>query len=272
MTTAQKVIKYSALAFAIFLIISIFSGIMIGVSKLSNIFRSDDTISKELGDLNIKNTNITQLDIDINYANLIIKTGDTLKVETNNKNIDYQEKNDKLIIKEKKYNWFKTKNESDLIIYVPNNYSFNDISIEAGAGKVNLENINTKKLELDLGAGKAIISNLVVTQSSEIEGGAGEINIKNSSINNLDLDCGAGKFTLNSKLNGNNKIDAGIGKLDITILGNREDYKIIVDKGIGTAKIDSESIKDGKVYGSGLNSLTIDGGVGSININFKQNR
>lgn len=269
MTTAQKVIKYLALAFAMFLIVSIFSGIMIGISTLSNIFKADDNITTELKDLNVQNTNITQLDIDINYANLTIKTGGTLKVETNNKNINYQEKGNKLIIEEKKYNWFNTKDESDLIVYIPSNYSFGDISIEAGTGKVNLENINTKKLELDLGAGKVTIVNLVVEQNAEIDGGAGEINIKNSSINNLDLSGGVGKFTLNSKLTGNNKIDAGVGQLYITLLGNKEDYKIVVDKGIGTAKINNESIKDGKIYGSGLNSLDVDGGIGNININFK---
>lgn len=269
MTTAQKVIKYLALAFAMFLIVSIFSGIMIGISTLSNIFKSDDDVTTGLRNLNVENSNITQLEIDINYANLTIKTGEALKIETNNKNINSKEKGNKLIIEEKKYNWFKTKDESDLIIYIPSNYSFDDISIDAGAGKINIENINTKKLELDLGAGKVTIENLVVVQNADIDGGAGEISIKNSSINNLDLDGGAGKFTLDSKLTGNNKIDSGVGELDIVLLGDKEDYKIIVDKGIGTSKIENENIKDGKTYGNGLNLLDIDGGVGSININFK---
>ena len=94
MTSVQKVIKYLALAFALFLIFSILSAIMFGVSTLSHIFSSNDSeIIEELKDINIIGDNISYLDIDIKYANLIIKRGDTLKAETNNKYISCNQKN-----------------------------------------------------------------------------------------------------------------------------------------------------------------------------------
>lgn len=267
MTSVQKVIKYLALAFALFLIFSILSAIMFGVSTLSYIFSSNDSeIIEELKDINISGDNISFLDIDIKYANLIIKRGDTLKAETNNKYISCNQEANKLIIKEKKHSLLFNRDDSNLIIYIPEKFIFDGISIDSGAGKIEIEEIITKILELDLGAGKVIIDSLTVEDSAEIDGGAGEIAILSGNINNLDLNVGVGKFTLTSKLTGNSKIDAGVGKLDIILFGTIDDYRIRVDKGIGSAKLGNDDMKSGNIYGSGVNIIDIDGGIGSIDI------
>lgn len=270
MTSAQRIIKYLALGFAIFLIITIFSSIMFGLSAVSNVFDDNSSdILEDLKDLNINGNDISVLDIDISAANLMIKTGEALKVETNNKYINYKLDGNKLTIKEKKHNWFFKKNKSDLVVYIPENFMFDGVSIDTGAGKIEVEEINTRILDIDFGAGKANINNLVVESRAEIDGGAGEISILNGSINNLDLDVGVGKFTLNSKLTGSTKIDAGVGELNMNILGSIEDYEIRVDKGIGSAKLNNQDMKNERIYGTGINSIDIDGGVGSINITTK---
>lgn len=272
MTQTQKIIKYFAIAFAFALIFGIFSCIMFGLSQISTYFNNNDSdMLEDLEEMNINIDNISMIDIDIRYANLIIKTGDTLKAETNNKYITIKQENNKLIINEKKHSLFNNNDKSNLIIYVPQDFIFDGVSIEAGAGKIQIDNLNTKILKFDLGAGKTEINNLVVSTSAEIDGGAGEITISNGNIKNLDLDTGVGKCTLTSELIGKNEIDVGVGELDITLLGSKEDYKIIAEKGIGNIKIDSESIKSEQVYGTGINIIDISGGIGSINIKFKEN-
>ena len=54
------------------------------------------------------------------------------------------------------------------------------------------------------------------------------------------------------------------------LLGSKDDYKIELDKGIGEATLEGESLKDDSVYGSGENKIDIDGGVGAINIDFAE--
>lgn len=269
MTQTQKIIKYFAIAFAFALIFGILSLLMFGLSQISTYFNDNDSdILEELKDMNISGDNVAVLDIDVRYANLIIKTGDTLKAETNNKYITTSKEGNKLIINEKKHSIFNN-DKSDLVVYIPENFTFDGVSIDAGAGKVEIDNLNTKILEFNLGAGKTDINNLIVLSSAEIDGGAGEITISNGSINNLDLDTGVGKCTLISELKGNNNIDVGVGELDITILGKKEDYKVIAEKGIGSIKIDNEKIKSEQVYGTGQNNINISGGIGSIDIKFK---
>lgn len=264
MSVLQKIIKYLAIAFAIFLTFSIISGIMYGVSFLGNLFDDDKkSITEKLNDLEINN-NTLLLDINVSSSNITIKKGDTFKAETNNKYINSKQDKNKLYIQEKNHNWFH--NNGELIVYIPNDFVFDGVSIETGAGKVNIETLSTKQLYLNLGAGKVDINNLNVLENAKIDGGAGQININAISINNLDLDMGVGKLSLTSKLTGNNKIDSGIGEMNLSLKGTLEDYKIILDNGIGKAKINGKTMEDDNTYGTGINKLDIDGGIGSIDI------
>ena len=272
MTSAQKIIKYISVGFAIFLAVTIISSILTGLYALGNILglkKNGEISSSEMVETNFENTNIQSLEIDIQYTNLIIKNGNSLKVETDNNNIKLSQNNKKLEIEEKGHNWFLKNNEGNLIVYIPQDLEFEEINIVAGAGKIDIENLTTKDLSLELGAGETKIAKLNVSQKCDIDGGAGKVDIEASFINNLDLDMGVGETNIAAILTGKNDIDAGIGNLNIKLIGNKEDYRIKTNKGIGTVKIDENSMIDGQVFGNGDNDIEIDGGIGNINVKFE---
>lgn len=264
MINAQKIIKYAAIGFAVFLIVGIVSSIMFGITAITSIF-SDKEIKETTEVINV-NGNISSLEIDVSSLNLEIKEDSSFKIETNDKYIKIREHNNKLTITERKHNLFSKGENNDLIIYIPSNFIFNDIEIDSGAGRIDIDKLTTRRLDLDLGAGEVSINNLNVLNEAEINGGAGEININNSSLTNLDLDMGVGKLTLNSSLLGNSQIDAGVGEMDINLIDN--DYRIMPNKGIGKITINNEEIKTGTYYGSGLNYIEVNGGIGNIKINY----
>lgn len=261
MTTTQKIIKNLSIAFAIFLIVIIISSITV---LIFSIFGN----SEKLGEIKELSCNYNEnLDLSLNYSNLEIKESDKFLIETNNNNIKCSNKENKLLIKEKR-RLFRVSNNSKIIIYVPNNYKFNDVKIENGAGSINIEDMQVNNLDLELGAGKTNINN-IKTNNTDIESGAGKLEIKSSLINNLDLDMGVGEIIIEANLTGNTKIDAGIGSLKLDILGKSLDYKIKLDKGIGNVYIDNKKVKDNEVIGNGSNYIDIDGGIGEIKVNFK---
>ena len=272
MIKMQKIIKYFAVAFALFITFNIISMITYGISSLGNILdiNENNEPTGNLEKLDIKEI-VKILDIEITSSNVIFQKGTTFDIETNNEYINFKQNNGKVTITEQKHNWLNKSNDSNLIIYVPSDYTFDGVSIENGAGKINIEKLTTKKLELDLGAGQVNINNLIVTNKTEINGGAGEINITKSNLSNLDLDMGVGKLTLTSIIDGNSEIDAGIGELNLNLIGETIDYKIIIDKGIGNATLDGENMKNSTYYGNGNKLIDIDGGIGSIKINFISN-
>jgi len=264
MIQAQKIIKYAAIGFAALLIVGIISSLMLGLFAISSIFTEKDV--KENTEIININKNISNLEIDVLSLNLEIRESSSFEIETNDKYIKIKEYNNKLIITERKHSFFSRGENNDLIIYIPNTLIFNDVEIDSGAGRVLIDNLTTRRLNLDLGAGKVSINNLNVLNESEINGGAGEINIDNSSLANLELDMGVGKLTLNSRLLGNNEINAGVGETDINLIGN--DYRINPNKGIGKITINNEQVKTGTYYGSGLNYIEVNGGIGNIKINY----
>lgn len=259
MTQAQKIIKFCAIALALFIIFSIITGIFSLMVNISYSF-----VSEEVGDFTTTTyDNVLNLNIDLPDTKLTIKKGEEFKIETNSKDIIINKENDTLKLKNKKKYIFSKKLESKTIIYIPN--ELDKVSLKLGAGNIDINSLSVKELDFEIGAGKVNIENLNVSNNISLDTGAGEVNISAETLNNLDLDMGVGKVTINAKLTGSTDIDAGVGELNINILEKLENYKLKIDKGIGTIRINNEEVSS-NTFGSGINLIEIDGGVGSINI------
>lgn len=272
MTCAQKIIKYLALClatFLVFLIISSLLGVFYSVSKILDVQKDNEVTMDKMSTVNFKTDDISSLDINLLFTNLIIKQGNNLHVETNNEKVHFDEENNSLKIKEDSRNWLSQNNKGDLILYLPENSQFKTVEIQAGAGKIQIENLVTDFLSLELGAGETSIQRLNVSENCKIESGAGKVSLLDGRIKNLDLDLGVGKFELTSSLLGSNKINAGIGSLELNLLGNKKDYLIKADKGIGTIHVDEAVVSDDSTIGTGENTIKIDGGIGNIDVSFR---
>ena len=275
MTTAQKIIKYFATAFAVFLIVTIISAIFGGGYVLLRAFGLINTdkniVTEDLKVISSEVKEISTLKLELAFTNLEIKIGDSFKVETNNSKITFTNDNGSVKIKEEKYNWSENHdNASELIIYIPEDMiALDETKIEAGAGNINIEKLNTQGLYLELGAGDVKIANLTVSEEAKIDGGVGRTELKSCEINNLKANLGMGEFVFSGKLTGKNEVDSGVGAINIDLLDSSENYTIDVDKGIGSVTLDGMKLEMDRVYGTGENYLDIDGGIGEIKINFK---
>ena len=276
MTTAQKIIKYIALGFASFLIVTITSAILSGgyalLSAFGLIHTNKNTGIEELKVISSEIKEVSTLKIDLAFTNLDIKTGDNFKVETNNSKITFEEKDGSVKIKEENRNWLSNNNsESNLIIYIPEDMiAIDETKIEAGAGKINIEELNTQSLYLELGAGDVHIENVIATRETKIDGGVGKTELKSCEINNLKANLGMGEFVFNGKLTGRSEIDSGVGTIRINLMDNKKNYTVDASKGLGNVILDGQKIEMDRVYGTGENYLDIDGGVGEIKIDFKE--
>ncbi len=266
MIKTQKLIKYFGIALAVVLIFNIFFSIFRAFNFLGDYSKENNNEFSE----EIFNDNIDYLDIDLNVSKLTFKESDVFKVETNNNEIKIKENNHNLIIKEKS-NIFSSKHYDDeVIIYIPRNKTFKEVEIDAGSGTIDISNINSDKIDLDLGAGTINIDDLNILFKAEIHTGAGKLVINKSKINNLDLDMGAGEVIINSNLQGNSEITAGVGSLTLNLDNNLLEYGFRIEKGIGEILINNEKVNDGYET-NGDNKIKIDGGVGKIKITTLEN-
>ena len=270
MSEAQKIIKIIAIAFAVFLIISIISGIAAAIMGITamKIFNknSDIAIYEETSKVWESSEISAYLSIDINASKLVIKTGDRFLAETNNKYVTCKQDKDKLVIREKSHVSFGKGMQSIITLYIPENLKFQRVDINTGAGSVDIESLETEVLNMNFGAGDVNIKNLV-SGNTKIDTGAGKLDIQNGTLGDLDLSLGVGSSNITANINGNSKIGTGVGELILNLLGKKEDYEIKVNKGLGQVRVFDTLVSDGSVVGSGINKIKLDCGVGNISVN-----
>ena len=261
MTTVQKIIKYAAIAFGVFLIVSICLGV-IGLVSMPK-----DISKKELQTVELSGGTIKELRVELAAMKLVVETGDTFSAQTNNDDLFVSEKDEKLVFSEKTTIFNKTINGT-LKITLPQDTVLSFVEIEMGAGAVVVQKLSAERIDFDLGAGEVQIEELYVQTSADIECGAGKFTIEKGEIHNLDIDFGVGKATVIAKLYGNSDVDCGVGEVNLT-LGKKSDYAVEVNKGLGAIEVNGKACNDFAI-GGGANKLSIDGGVGAIHLFFEE--
>ena len=133
-----------------------------------------------------------------------------------------------------------------------------------------ISSLNMKNGNFNLGAGKFTCGNLNVENELIVDGGTGKIDINSGNINNMKLDMGVGSISITATLTGSSNIDGGVGSINLTLKDSIDNYKIHASKGIGSIKLNDKEIKNETTIGNGDNSIKIDGGIGSIKIDTKE--
>lgn len=267
MTTFQKTVKYIAMGLAIFLTVSIIGGALSMFGLFSGFF-GGDAVTENVTTYTIS-SDISNLEVKINAADFQIKQGKAFSVESNLKHLVVDDKNGVLTIKEtKKFgSVYKT---ATLILYVPTETVFDKANIITGAGRITVDHLSADIMNLELGAGEVTIDSLIATKSADIEGGAGKITISDGALNNLDMDMGVGQLNLTSALSGKCQLDSGVGETNITLIGNKDNYRLELEKGLGSISVNGEDVSGHGNIGNGTNEVEINGGIGAINVEFKK--
>lgn len=269
MKSWHNTIKYAAIAFAVLIIIGMVSGLM-GFFSLFTPFLSTNTTG-EFVIYEIKNE-ISVLDIDIHSIELelLTSTDPNLRVESNYKHLSVVEDNNTLLIKDKSKTFLNAYGLAVLKIYIPENKTFDKVKINFGSSSSNLDDLRARSIDLRFGTGKAILKKITASDDAYIDTGAGQLVIRDSEFNNLHLEMGVGSFEFSGTLLGRNTLNMGIGTSQIYLYGSLDDYKLNVVKGIGEILLDKESIQNDTQLGQGDRQLFVEGGIGSIRIDFSE--
>ena len=258
MRSFVRVIKYLAIAFAVFLIVTIFTGILgvgQGIISFSGFF-NDDTVLE----LDAKSN---YLDIDMKCGDLKIKKADELKVETGSDKIKVEQDGEKIKVKDETNSMFGC-DKQEIFVYLPD-MTFEAVSIKSGAGRVEAESLKADETYLSLGAGEVIIDELI-SKKPRVKTGAGSLTIKSGELANSKLEMGAGEAKISASLSGKNEIKCGVGRLELNLAGEKSEYSFDVEKGLGRVLLNGAEISNDANIGVGETKIDIDGGIGEIDI------
>lgn len=278
MSQFQKTVKYIAIAFAICLAVGIISAI---VGLVLNIIAAITGLpflgnQKRVGvayDL----YGVESLDVDHDAGNLIIKSGDTFRVEGENVPEGFkaevaEDGTLKVYVQNKhRFLWFDFGGfgsfRSKVTVYLPEDFVAEEARLDTGFGNVSVEALRAEELTISAGAGN-FKGNDIVADKAKLDGGLGNFTLTGVSLGDAHIDCGLGNFKLEGELLGDNKIDCGIGGITLDLIGNREDYSLDVDAGIGSVNVNGEKLSGSYNSADAEHSLKVDGGIGQVNIDF----
>lgn len=283
MSSGQRILKILAIILAVFIIISICSAVLFGLTIFSGIMYSvkhndsnyreeiytEETIEENIDKIENLSENV-KVKIDLETSNLEIRKGKSFQVEKVNIVTDFKCKvtGDTLEIKERNLDWFNhVDGTSTVIIYVPEDSVLDELEISTGVGIADIQGVKTVKLDIEAGAGKVTLNN-VIAQKADIDGGAGSFIITDSILTDLDFDCGVGVTSITGDIKGNSKISCGVGKTELHLMQAEENYKIRVETGLGEMTLNGDACTSG-IYGNGDDYIKIDGGVGKVEITTK---
>lgn len=149
----------------------------------------------------------------------------------------------------------------------------NTIDIEFGAGVCNVEALEADTVSLEVGAGEVIVGTLTAKEA-DLDVGAGELIIKDIRIDgSTDLDIGVGSAEINGTITGNLDADCSMGNLTMQLTGSEEDHAYNVDCAMGSVTIGSHTytVSDNAEWGSQNHStFRVDCAMGNVTIVFDE--
>ena len=280
MSTAQKVIKYLAIAFGIFLSVTIISAIVMGVLTFTNIFVSDDSVDSNDKDINLTDyyekefdkEDVEKLNVEVDVSKFSILKGDKLKIEASNAYNTFNSyvEDNVLVISENidlDNKFFKSTKTSNITLYIPEDFKFDSVTINSGVGNIDVDNIKTDKLDVTFGTGNFEASNITANET-KFKGGVGELNITESNLGKLDFKAGVGDSKVETELSSGSKIESGVGNVTLTLLDEKENYYFDIEAGLGNIILDAQKVKNGTYGDKEAKDVDIKGGIGNIKIKF----
>lgn len=138
-------------------------------------------------------------------------------------------------------------------VYYPRNYAFDHVELSFDAGKVEVENLITKTLKIDVGAGECSIDNL---SAEEVDGviSVGQLEVEGAVAKKLGLECAT-------------------GTVEVELYGRKEDYNYDISCQAGTVQIADQRIAgvaaNKKIDNGSTTDIDLSCGAGTIEIDFE---
>lgn len=277
MTGLQKFIKYAAIAFGIYLSITIVFVILelargfVGFSKVEDKSLIEHKNGYTVEDISKEYNNVKKLEIDLESTKLVIKNGDKLKVEGTNipEKMEIQQDGETLKIDDEKTS-HNSSGDKIITIYLPENEKLDTINIETKYESIDAEKLNATNLKLDTSSNDCKIDELV-SDNLEIDNEYANIDIYNCEAKVFKFDSESGAENINIKVVESANIEIKYSDTNINFIGKQDDYQINNKNNFGTTYIEGEEMTaDNQTIGSGNAKIDLNIKSSDIYINFDE--
>lgn len=197
--------------------------------------------------------------IELNNSDLSIIRGEKLNIDYNKKDIDITINDKKVYISE------KNNQSSNIEIAIPNDFTFNQLSIKTNKGNINLSSIVCEFFSVSSESGNVSIDNFNITNKTDLAINSSNMNIKDSMMHNVDVFIKDGSLIYDGILDGKNEINTSSGTLKFNLDDKMDNYRIMILDNNKNIKVNNKTINN-ESYTKGNKIIKING-KGKIDIN-----
>lgn len=153
---------------------------------------------------------------------------------------------------------------AEVILFVPAGYQFDTVSLEVGAGFLNIcTSLYSRDCDMTVGAGNLLIDRDITADQVKIEVGAGEadgsgcitakeymelsVDAGSISLDQIDClgtlaaDCGLGRLAVDGLVAGDVKAEVDVGEMELDLRSDGQKYTYKLDVGVGEIEVDDFS-------------------------------
>lgn len=274
MNGLQKVIKYCAMAFAIFLtvvilgsIITAVVGVTTGIAGVNALTREDKeriSLSEEYSLEEAKLLDITSILVDCN-AEITVERGEVLSIKAFDVTNEYEirQANGKFSIVQDRpdfninFVWFDdVVVQEKVVVTIPEELCPEQIAIESGSGAVSVTEVAAENLTIDSGSGRVTIDKAEADRLL-VDSGSGRVALTNATFKNTELYTGSGGISVEDSELGELRLDSGSGTV-------RMERVVATDANVdtGSGKVSYAGVLTGTCEfetGSGALTISLDG-------------
>ena len=279
MTGFQKFIKYAAIAFGIYLSITIvlaLLGIARGLVRASknDEFKDIVTDREEYKTEDITRTyeNIRNLEVNVEETELIIRNGDTFRIEGTNipDRMEIEQEGNQLSISDEELPSSFFDGNMVMTIYIPEDTKLDTIDLEINYVPADIQKLNATNLKLEIYNNYCEIDE-IIADNMEFKNEEGNIDIYNAEIGRLLFDSESGVEDVSLDITENAEINLEYSYTDMNLIGKQEDYQISTKNQAGNIYIDGETItSNAETWGSGNTKINLDNFNANIFITFRE--
>ena len=279
MTGFQKFIKYGAITFGIYLSITIVF-VLLGIARgfvgasRNDEFKDLTRDEEEYHTENITRTyeNIKNLEVNVEETELIIRNGDTFKIEGTNipDRMEIEQDGNKLKVSDEEVSSSFSDENMVVTIYIPEDIKLDTIDLEINYVSADIQKLNATNLKLDIYNNYCEIDE-IIADNVEFKNEEGNLDIYDAEIGRLLFDSESGVEDVSLDITGNAEINLEYSYTDMNLIGTQEDYQINTKNRSGNIYIDGETItSNAETLGSGSTKINLDNVNADIFINFRE--
>ena len=160
-----------------------------------------------------------------------------------------------------------------IILSIPKDQFFEKVELELGAGQAILDNLRADKVSLEVGAGQIVGRDIQIGEL-EVSVGAGQVDLPEMNVGVLDVEIGMGELVGSGSIQKSASLECSMGNVELTLNGREQDFNYELEVAAGNLTLGRNSYsglaQERDIQNGADKNMEIECSMGNVTILFNE--